>query len=170
MVSSSYGYTYIYMCISFTLPFLYEWVPNKSTCMLFALPFLHKWRAKMSRCLMNEVTMDLTSVASLSISDGVRNHLWPIISKSSESISRFWTRLVSPTHTIMSLFEYFLCLFVWQAAEEDSIMRSVIHCSCDRIVVEFRSFPSNGSRLFKVIRQNVVQCVVDVRESPIPEL
>jgi len=47
-------------------------------------------------------------------------------------------------------------------------MRSAIQCPRDRIVVEFRGFPYNGSRLSWVIRQNVVQCVDDVRESPIP--
>ena len=71
-------------------------------------PYL-KWsgrscRTKMSLCQMNEVTIDLTSVALLSVSDGVRDHLWPIISNSSDPISKFWTRLVSSTHTVMSLF------------------------------------------------------------------
>ena len=61
---------------------------------------------------MNEVTMDLTGVASLSLSDGVRDHLWLIISKSSELISKFWIRLVSSTHTVMSHFECFLCFFM----------------------------------------------------------
>jgi len=127
-------------------------------------------KAKMSWCLVNEVTMDLTSLASLSVSDSVGDHFWPIISKYLESITKFWIRLVSSTHTVMSLFKCFLCLFMWQAAEEDSIMWSAIQYSCDRIVVEFKGFPFNGSRLFRVIRQNVAQCVVDIRESPIPEL
>ena len=34
----------------------------------------------MSWCLVNEVTMDLTGVVSLSVSDDVRDYLWPIIS------------------------------------------------------------------------------------------
>ena len=127
-------------------------------------------RAKISWCLVNEVIMNLTSVASLSVSDGVRDHFWPIISKSLESISKFWTRLVSSTHTVMSLFECFLCLFLRQAAEDDTIMWSAIQCSYDRIVVEFRGFPSNGRCLFRIIWQNIVQCVFDVRKSSIPEL
>ena len=61
----------------------------------------------MSWCLVNKVTMDLTSVASLSVSDGVRDHFWPIISKFLESISKFWTKFVSSTHTVMSFFECF---------------------------------------------------------------
>jgi len=69
-------------------------------------------RVKMSWCLVNEVTMDLTGVALLRVSDGIRDYFWPIISKSLESISKFWTRLVSFTHTVMSLFECFLCLFM----------------------------------------------------------
>ena len=48
----------------------------------------------MSWGLMNKVTMDLTGVASLSVSDDIRDHLWLIIFKSSESISELWTRLV----------------------------------------------------------------------------
>ena len=49
----------------------------------------------MSWCLVNEVIIDLTGVASLSVSDGIRDHLWPIISESSESIAKLWTRVVS---------------------------------------------------------------------------
>jgi len=66
----------------------------------------------MSWHLVNEVTVDLIGVASLSVSDGVEDHLWPIIFQFLESISMFWTRLVSSAHTIMSLFGYFLCLFM----------------------------------------------------------
>jgi len=36
----------------------------------------------MKRCLMDEVTMDLTGIASLNIGDGVRDHLRSIIAKS----------------------------------------------------------------------------------------
>ena len=39
---------------------------------------------KMSQCLMDEVIVDLTSMASLSIGDGVRDHLRPIVAKSSK--------------------------------------------------------------------------------------
>ena len=38
---------------------------------------------------MNEVTIDLIGVALLSLSDGIRDYLWPIISQSSESIPSF---------------------------------------------------------------------------------
>ena len=127
-------------------------------------------RTKMSWCLMNEVTMVLTGVASLSISDGVRDYLQLIIPKSSKSISELWTRLVSSAHTVMSLFEYLLCLFIWQAAEEDYVMRSVIQCSCNRVIVESRGFSLNGNRLFRVIRKYTVQGIVDVWKSPIPEI
>ena len=37
------------------------------------------YRAKMYWCLMDEVTMDLTGVTSFGVSDGVRDHLWPVI-------------------------------------------------------------------------------------------
>jgi len=92
--------------------------------------------------------MDLTGVTSFGISDGVRDHLRPIISQSSESIPKLRTRLMSSTHAIMRFSEYFLCLPLRQTAEEDPIMRSTIQYSRDRIIVEFGGFPSNGSRLF----------------------
>jgi len=49
-------------------------------------------------------------------------------------------------------------------------MRSAIQCSRDRIIIEFGGFPSNGSRFFRIIRQDAIQGIVDVRESPIPKL
>jgi len=94
----------------------------------------------------------------------------PIISQSSESILKLQTRLMSSTHAIMRFFKYFLCLLLRQTAEEDPIMRSAIQCSRDRIIVEFRGIPSNGSRLFWILRQDVIQCIVDVWESPNPRL
>ena len=39
--------------------------------------------------------MDLTGMASLSIDDGVRDHLRPIVAKSSKSISKLTPRLES---------------------------------------------------------------------------
>jgi len=41
-------------------------------------------------------------------------------------------------------------------------MRSAVQCPCDRIVVEFRGIPSNGSRLFGVLRKDAAQCIVNV--------
>ena len=66
---------------------------------------------KMSWCLMDEVTMDLTGMASLSIGDDVRDHFLPMIAKSSKSVSEFGSGLIRSAHTIMSFFEYLLCLF-----------------------------------------------------------
>ena len=62
--------------------------------------------------LMNKVTVDLTCMISLSIGDGVRDHVQSIIAKSSELVSELGSGLVSSAHTIMSFFECFLCLFV----------------------------------------------------------
>jgi len=67
---------------------------------------------KISQCLMGEVTVALTCMASLSISDGVKDHLRPIIAMSSKPISKLRSGLVSSTCTIMSFFECFLRLFV----------------------------------------------------------
>ena len=67
---------------------------------------------KMSPCLMDEITMDLTDMASVIIGDGVRDHLRPIIAKSSKPVSELGSGLVSSAHTIMSFFECFLCLLV----------------------------------------------------------
>ena len=39
---------------------------------------------KISRCLVDEVTVDLTCMVSLSIGDGVKDHLRPIVAKSSK--------------------------------------------------------------------------------------
>ena len=60
---------------------------------------------KMSWCLMDEVFMVLTCMASLSIGDGIRDHLQSIIAKSSEPVSKFGSGLMSSAHTIMSFFE-----------------------------------------------------------------
>ena len=49
-------------------------------------------------------------------------------------------------------------------------MRSTIQCSRDHVIIEFGGFPSNGSRLFGILRQDIIQCIVDVWESPIPGL
>ena len=51
-------------------------------------------------------------MASLSIGDGVRDHLRLVIAKSSKPVSELGSRLVSSTHTVMSFFECLLCLFV----------------------------------------------------------
>ena len=50
---------------------------------------------KISRCLMDEVIVDLTDMASPSIGDGVRDHLRPVIAKSSKPISELGSGLVS---------------------------------------------------------------------------
>ena len=61
--------------------------------------------------LMNKVTLDLTCMALIIIGDDVRDHLRPIIAKSSELISELGSGLVSSAHTVMSFFECLLCLF-----------------------------------------------------------
>ena len=66
----------------------------------------------MFRFLMDKITMDLTGIASLSIGYGVMDHLWPIITKSYEPVSELRSGLVSSAHTIMGLFECFLCLLM----------------------------------------------------------
>ena len=67
---------------------------------------------KLSWCLMDEITVDLTCMTSLSIGDGVRDLLRPVIAKPSKLVSEFGSGLMSSTHTVMSFFEYLLCLFV----------------------------------------------------------
>ena len=81
---------------------------------------------KMSWCLVDEVTVDLTGVTPLSIGDGSRNHLWPLVAKSSELIFKFRSGLVSSAHTIVSFHKGFLCLSVQKAAKQDPIIRSAI--------------------------------------------
>jgi len=50
---------------------------------------------KMSQCLIDEVTMDMTCMTSFSIGDGVRDHLRPVITKSSKLVSELGSELVS---------------------------------------------------------------------------
>jgi len=57
---------------------------------------------------MDEIAMDLIGVTSFGVSDGVRDHLRPIIYQSLELIPKLQTRFMSSTHTIMHFFEYFL--------------------------------------------------------------
>ena len=67
---------------------------------------------KMFERLMDEVTVDLTGMTSLSIGDGVRDHLRPIVAKSLKPVSELRSGLVSSVHTIMSFFEHLLCLLI----------------------------------------------------------
>ena len=67
----------------------------------------------MKRTLGEDVlVLDGTCLASLSIGNGIRNHLRPIISKSSKLVSELGSGLVSSTHTVMSFFERLSCLFM----------------------------------------------------------
>jgi len=52
---------------------------------------------KTSQCLMDKVIMDLIRMTSLSIGDGIRDHLQPIIAKSSEPVSDLWSGLRTKT-------------------------------------------------------------------------
>jgi len=63
-------------------------------------------------CLMDKVTVDLTGIASLSISNGVGDHLWLEIAKSSKPISELRSGLVSSAHTVMSFLDRLLCLLM----------------------------------------------------------
>ena len=59
---------------------------------------------------MNEVTMDLAGMVSLSIGDDVRDHL--IIAKPLKPVFEIGSGLVSSSHAVMSFPECFLCLVV----------------------------------------------------------
>ena len=56
--------------------------------------------------------MDLTGMASISIGDDVKDHLRPVIAKSSKPIFELGSGLVSSAHIAVSFFECLLCLFV----------------------------------------------------------
>ena len=60
---------------------------------------------------MDEIAMYLAGVTSFGISDGVSDHLRPIISQPLESVCKFWVRLMGSTHTVMGFFQYLLYLF-----------------------------------------------------------
>ena len=72
---------------------------------------------KISLCLMDEVTVDLTGIASLSIDDGVRDYFRPLVAKSSKPVFELRSGLVSSTCTVMSFFECLMCLFEWKESE-----------------------------------------------------
>jgi len=61
---------------------------------------------------MDEVTVDLTGMALLSISNDVRDYLRLIVAKSSKLISELRYKFVSSTCTVISFLEHLLCLFV----------------------------------------------------------
>ena len=65
-----------------------------------------------ARYLMDEITVDLIGMASLSIGDGIRDHLRPIVAKSSEPVSELRSGLVSSTCIVVSFLKLLLCLFV----------------------------------------------------------
>jgi len=56
--------------------------------------------------------LDLKSITSLSIGDGVEDHLRSVIAKSSKPVSELRSRLVSFVHTVMSFFERLMCLLM----------------------------------------------------------
>jgi hypothetical protein len=61
---------------------------------------------------MNEVTVDPIGMASPGISDSVRDHLRPIIAKSSKPVLEFRSGLMSSTGALVGLFEHLPCLFL----------------------------------------------------------
>jgi len=80
---------------------------------------------KISRCLMDEVTVDLAitntgdlaGMTSFSIGDGIRDHLWLVITKSSKPVSELRSGLVRSAHTVMSFFERLLCFLIRKSSE-----------------------------------------------------
>ena len=52
--------------------------------------------------------LDLTGIASLSIGDGVRDHLRPVIAKFSKPVFELKSGFVSSVHAVMSFFERLL--------------------------------------------------------------
>ena len=61
---------------------------------------------------MDEVTMDLSGMASLSIDDGVSDHLRLIVAKSLKPVFELRSGFVNSAHTIVSFSECLMCLFV----------------------------------------------------------
>ena len=67
-------------------------------------------------------------------------------------------------HALLSVPPVPLFVIDSEARSHHAIDDTVSH---DRIIVEFGGFPSNGSRFFGIIRQDAVQDIVNVRESPV---
>ena len=121
----------------------------------FKRPRLSCW-VKRSRCLMYEVTVDLTGMASSCISDGICDHLWPIIAKSSKPVPKFGPWLVSSTSAFVGLFECLMHFSLRKTSQQNSIIQFPIQCSGDRIVVESWRLPLNCRCLFRVIEENAI--------------
>ena len=93
---------------------LWRWWADRAN---YIHPLHFKWPSrsrgvKVDRCLMDEITMHLAGVTSFGMSDGVSDHLRPIISQPLKSIRKFWARLMGSAHTVMGFFQYLLCLFL----------------------------------------------------------
>lgn len=54
---------------------------------------------------MDEISVDLASVASFCIVDGVRKHFRPVVSHSFDLVAELWTGFLSFTCVIVSFFE-----------------------------------------------------------------
>ena len=61
---------------------------------------------------MNEVTMNLKSMTPFGIGDSIRNHIRPVIAKSSQLVSKFGFKLVSSAYAVVSFPKGFLPLCV----------------------------------------------------------
>jgi len=75
---------------------------------------------------MDEVAMDLTVMASLSIGNSVRDHLRSIVAKSSKLVSELGSGFVSSAYTAVSFPECLLFFFVQKSAENNFIILLVI--------------------------------------------
>ena len=62
-------------------------------------------------CLLDEVTVDLIGMASLSMGNDVKDHLQLIVAKSSKPVSELRSGLVNSTHIAVSFPGCLMCLF-----------------------------------------------------------
>ena len=72
--------------------------------------------------LVNEVTMNLISMASSCIGDSISNHLFSIITKPSELVPKFGSGLMSSTCAIKGFFERLLRFLPQKIPQQDSII------------------------------------------------
>jgi len=110
---------------------------------------------------MYKICMDLAGFTPLCIFDGIGYHGWPIVTKSVQSILEFRTWLISSAYTIMRLFKYFLCFWIREAMEQDIVIWTMIEYFYYRVIVETERPSSNRSYFFRVIRQYIMQSIVN---------
>jgi len=132
----------------------------------FEWPRSNSWMEQLQR-LMYKVCMNLIGFTPLRIFDGISYHGWPIISKPVQSILELQAWLMSSAYAVMRLLKHFLCLRIREATEKDIVIWATVECLYYRIIVETEGPSSNRCCFLRVVRQYIMQSIVNEEKSPI---